>query len=125
MIGARELKRQIRAVLAELGSCRFEVAEALRNLGVHAVPKDPQDCAVAVYLKAILGTDLRVTLVLVHSRRVKVLVDEPRWYRPSHLVTVTLPRPLRDFIVAFDESVYPDLLREESTDIARRRESTP
>jgi hypothetical protein len=51
MIGARELKRQIRDVLAELGSCRFEVAEALRNLGVHAVPKDPQDCAVAVYLK--------------------------------------------------------------------------
>jgi hypothetical protein len=88
MVGERELKRQIQDVFAELGSCRIEVAEALRNSGVHAVPKDPQDCAVAVYLKAILGADPRVVSVLVHRRRIKVLVDEPKWYRLSHLVTV-------------------------------------
>ena len=81
----------------------------------------------AVYLKAVLGADLRVASVLVHSRSVKVLVEGPKWYHWSHLVTVALPPPLRDFIVAFDESVYPDLLREESTAILPTcgRRSTP
>jgi hypothetical protein len=99
MTGRRQLKRQIQDVLAELGSSRAEAAESLHNSGVHTVPKDPQCCAVAVYLNAVLGADLRVASVLVHSHSVQVLAEGPRWYQLSHLVTVALSPSLRDFIV--------------------------
>jgi hypothetical protein len=120
MIGNRQLKEQIRDLLVGLGSCRTEVAQALHHLGVRAVPQDPKDCAVAVYLRAVLGADLRVESLFVRSRDVKVRTDEPKRFHLPHLVTVALPQPICQFIVAFDEAVYPDLLREEPSHISPR-----
>jgi hypothetical protein len=115
MVGNRQLKTQIHEVLVQLGGCRTEVAEALSNSGVRAVPQDPQNCALAVYLKAVLGGDQRVSSVLVRRRDVEVLVDERKLYRVAHRVRISLPQPIRDFIVAFDVSAYPALLRETTT----------
>jgi hypothetical protein len=110
MSGSRELKNQTRDLLVELGTSRTEVARTLRSLGVRAVPNDPQDCAVAVYLRAVMGADRRIRSFAVQSGDVKVLVDEPKWFRLPNVVRVLLPAPVRDFIAAFDGRVYPDLV---------------
>ncbi len=108
-----ELKHQAGDLLGGLGSCRTDVAIALRNVGVRGIPKDSQDCAVAVYLRAVLGTDPRVQSFTVGRVAVKLHTSERRqWtHRPS-FVRVRLPDPVRQFISAFDEGFYPDLIRE-------------
>jgi hypothetical protein len=119
VIGNRQLKKQIQDLLVGLGSCRFEVAQALHDLGVRAVPKDPCECAVAIYLKAVLNADLRIASLVVESRDVKVRIEGSKWFH-FHIATVALPQPIRQFIVAFDEAVYPDLLRKESSESSPR-----
>ncbi len=112
MTGNRQLKKQTRELLGGLGSCRAEVAGTLRGVGVRAVPKDPRDCAVAIYLGAVLGADTRIKSLAVQSGDVKVLVEEPKWFHLPNVVRVQLPKAVRQFIEAFDQAVYPDLIRE-------------
>lgn len=107
----RQLHQQIQDLLLGLGSCRTEVAETLRRLGVRARPKDAQGCAIALYLKAVLGADRRVRSLDVKNSGVTVRIDGSR--RWSRSMTIALPEPAREFIVAFDEAVYPDLIRDE------------
>ena len=42
-------------------------------------------------------------------------LDEPTRFHRLNLVTVLLPEPVRQFIVAFDEAVYLTLIREGSS----------
>jgi hypothetical protein len=114
--GDRQLKLQIQELLLGLGSCRSDVAEALRRLRVRARPKDSQGCAVALYLKAVLGADERVRSLDVKNRDLEIRVDRPTLFRWTRIVTIPLPEPVREFIVAFDEAVYPDLIRDELAD---------
>lgn len=114
MIANRQLKQQTRDLLEGLGSCRNQVADTLRRAGVRGKPKDEGDCAVAVYLKAVLGSDQRIHSLAVQSSNVKVVTDQPRRLHPRTWVTVWLPEPVRQFIVAFDGAAYPDLVRKGS-----------
>ncbi len=110
MKGNRQLKRQIRELLSGLGGCGSEVAAALGDLGVRAEPRDPRDCAIAVYLRAVVGADHRIRAVAVQRDDVKVLTERARFNLPN-VVTVRLPEPVRRFIEAFDEAAYPNLIR--------------
>ncbi|MGA7419621.1 MAG: hypothetical protein WB765_15055 [Acidimicrobiales bacterium] len=110
MRGNRLLKRQIREVLTGLGSCENDVAAALGGTGVRAEPRDPRDCAIAVYLRAVVGVDHRISSVAVQRSDVKVLTEPARFGLPN-IVTVRLPEPVRRFIEAFDKAAYPKLIR--------------
>ena len=116
MRGKRELRRQIRGLLSDLGAGQTEMAGALRSLGIRAVPKDTRDCAVAAYLGAVVAADPRIKSLAVQADAVKVLLAEPTRFQWLNLVRVLLPEPVRQLISAFDQAVYPDLIRDGSGD---------
>ena len=49
----RRLRAQVKDLLCELCTSEAEVAATLRSAGVRAAPLDGQQCAVALYLKAV------------------------------------------------------------------------
>ncbi len=107
----RQLKVQTRTLLTGLGTCPDEVAESLRAAGVHGIPKNNRGCAVALYLGALMGSDPRVRSIKVgHCSLLIDTVSSPG-LRPSGRVQVQLPKPVRQFIAAFDAQNYPAITR--------------
>lgn len=99
------LERQVAAFLVGLGSTGVEVAARLAREGVRGVPGDTDDCAVAVYLHAVLGPDH-------HVRSVKVAGGAVALYRSRRrAISVPLPEPIRAFIGDFDKGRFPALIR--------------
>jgi hypothetical protein len=111
----RQLTRQIRSLLSELGSSHQEVAATLHRAGIRAVPKHPDSCAVAMYLGAILGADSRIQSVTVGSNCLKAatMSATPFYFYGTMLIPV--PKAVGQFIAAFDEGLYPELVREDAT----------
>ena len=105
--GRRELRAQVGEVLRALGASKDEVARQLESCGVRGRPGHADDCALAVYLSAVVASDPRVRAVCVLPTRALVRLD--RWWRP-HLA-VRLPKVLRQFVWAFDARQYPALVR--------------
>jgi hypothetical protein len=101
------LAHQITQLLEELGSTAEEVSRSLQRSGVKATPRSETDCALAVYLSAVLGSDPRVASVKVSSTA--VIVRRRSIWRPPTIVT--LPAPCRNFVAAFDSDGYPELIR--------------
>lgn len=99
------LERQVAAFLVGLGSSGVEVAARLAREGVRGVPGDTDDCAVAVYLHAVLGPDDQVRSVKVAGGAVAVSRCRRRG------VSVPLPEPVRAFIGEFDKGRFPTLVR--------------
>lgn len=114
MTSRRQLTRQIRNLLSELGSSHQEVAATLHQAGIRAVPKHPDSCAVAMYLGAVLGADSRIQSVTVGSNCLKAatLQATPFYFYGTMLIPV--PKPVGQFIAAFDEGLYPELVREDA-----------
>ncbi|HLI16275.1 MAG TPA: hypothetical protein VKV23_09525 [Acidimicrobiales bacterium] len=110
------MKRQCRDLLAGLGRSAREVASSLEAAGVRATARDPEGCAVAVYLRAILGADERVRSLQVSESNV-LIRPSPRW---RLAVVVPLPQPVREFIAAFDAERFPTLLRRARPPVARQ-----
>jgi hypothetical protein len=67
-----------------------------------------------VYLKAVLNADPRIESLLVGGGDVTVHVKNPKWLPRTRFVKISLTPPVRQFVVAFDEGVYPDLLRNDA-----------
>lgn len=107
----RQLQDQTRDLLVGLGGSQTEVAESLGSSGVLATPKDPEDCAVAVYLRATLGTEQRVKSLAIKCNCVMIFLDGPRRFHWRNVVKVELPEPVCQFILAFDQGAYPNLVR--------------
>jgi hypothetical protein len=105
------VRRQTEALLSELGDSPAKVATALASAGVRGVPANSRECAVAVYLGAVVSADSRVRGVKVCKS--EVLVERTGWWRRS--VVVPLPSAVRQFIAAFDARTFPELLRPEPT----------
>lgn len=102
------LAKEVRGLLATLGSSRGSIAAALEAAGIRAVPTDPGCAPLALFLSAVVGVDPNVRSVRVEGDA--VVVDLRAWWRPT--VTVPLPRVVEDFKVAFDAGCYPALLRD-------------
>lgn len=110
----RQLKAQTRALLTGLGTCPDEVAESLRSAGVHGVPRNNRSCAVALYLSVLMGSDPRVRSIKVgHCSLLIDTVSSPE-LRPSGRLQVQLPKPVRQFVAAFDAQNYPAIMRGQS-----------
>lgn len=107
----RRLRDQVGELLVALGANRSEVAASLCDAGVWGARKDPSCCAVASYLGAVVGADPRVRSLTAGQCRVKIVLNGPVRFLPPAVVRVPLPRPVRQFIVAFDRGMYPMLVR--------------
>ncbi len=112
MSDLRQLKRQTRTLLTGLGTSPDEVFESLQAAGVNGVPKDNRGCAVARYLTVLMGSDPRVRAV--HVGHCSLLIDTaaPPEFRPTGRLLVQLPKPVRQFVAAFDARCYPDIVQE-------------
>lgn len=102
------VRRQTEQLLGNLGGSPGQVAATLMGSGVQGLPANSRECAVAVYLGAVVGADTRVRGVKVCKS--EVLVERAGWWRRS--VVVPLPTSVRQFIAAFDARTYPELLRD-------------
>jgi hypothetical protein len=107
----RQLKRHTRDLLFGLGDTPDAVAGALEDAGVLGVPKDNRRCAVALYLWAQMGPDPRVRSVDVGHCSLLIGTAQAPEYRPSGRLLVQLPKPVRQFVAAFDACGYPGVVR--------------
>lgn len=97
----RELREAVSGLVEDLGQSPAAVADRLAADHVKGVPGSAQECAVARYLRAIVGSDSRVKEVLVSDTHVRVLRPG---LRPA--VMVSLPVAVTAFIRAFDSGCF-------------------
>lgn len=97
-----ELREAVSGFVANLGLHPRAVADRLASDRVKGVPGSSQECAVARYLRAVIGSDSRVKDVLVSDTHVRVVRPG---LRPA--VMVGLPVPVTAFIQAFDSGCFP------------------
>jgi hypothetical protein len=104
----RELGRQTAGLLGTLGDDPGTVASTLAAAGVKGQPANARDCALAVYLRAVMEGDTRVGTVRVFHDR--LVISSPGRFR-HHRVPVMLPAAVRSFVAGFDAQQYPELVR--------------
>ncbi len=97
--------------MVSLGETTQQIATSLERSGVRATPRNPSDCAIAVFLGAVLASDFRVGSVYVTGSKV-MLTPAKSWQR---LVTIRLSAPLCEFISSFDLDTFPQLMRSTTT----------
>jgi hypothetical protein len=112
----RQIKRQTSGLLAELGNSPDEVAETLASNGVHGVPRDNHSCAVARYVSAVVGSEPSIRSVAVGPCSMMISLVRPGDNRPAGRLHVQLPKPVRDFVAAFDARQYPMVTQEASSE---------
>ena len=105
--GRKELRDRVAEMLRTLGGDPEEVSRQLELASVRGTPRDPQDCAIALFLTAILGADPAVRTLKVFNDRVVVFPTQ-RWLGQ---IVVRLSEPLRLFVADFDRDRYPQLTR--------------
>jgi hypothetical protein len=88
-----------------LGATPDAVARRLSAYGVAGVPGKAEDCPMARYLKAVIGSEPCVSGVVVLERRLQV--KRGRLRLP---VSLTLPSAIAGFVRGFDEGQYPRLV---------------
>jgi hypothetical protein len=109
----RQLKKQTCVLLADLGDSADGVAESLRAAGVNGVRQNNRSCAVALYVHALMGSDPRIRSVAVGHCALQISVSAPPEFRPAGRLLVQLPKPVRQFVAAFDAGQYPMIVREQ------------
>jgi len=107
----RDIKQQTRALLVGMGTSPDSVARSLRAAGAVGVPKSNRSCPVALYLRASMGADPRIRSVAVGHCSLVIEINSPRDLRPAGRLDVQLPKPVRQFVAAFDEGRFPDVAR--------------
>jgi hypothetical protein len=117
----RELRSETAGVLGSLGGDSPEVAEHLRSAGVQGTPGDPRDCAIAVFLSAVVTADPAVRTIKVTTDSV-VVSPTRRWQLP---VVVGLSEALRTFVAGFDRRAYPELIRPRGDEADRPERAAP
>ena len=86
----------------------------MRRAGIRAVPKNPEGCAIALYLGAVLGADSRMESVAVGSNCLKASTKQSTPFSLFHgTMLIPVPKAVGQFIAAFDEGCYPELVRDE------------
>ena len=107
----RQLKRQTRVLLDDLGDGPGGVAASLAAAGVHGVPRDNRSCALALYLSSQMGGESEVRSIAVGHCSLMLTLVHPRNGRPAGRLLVQLPKPIRQFVAAFDAMAYPTIVR--------------
>lgn len=101
----------IREALTELGETPREVGLKLMELGCRGIREEGADCPVFYYLTEVKGIDY-IERVVVHEVWLETDdvedIDDPP-IDPDPSFRVPTPEPVREFIVAFDDGLWPDL----------------
>lgn len=118
----RELARDSTGLLRTLGDDPATVADSLASAGVKGEPTDARQCALAVYFRAVMAGDPRVSGVRVFHDRL-VIGSPGRLY--TRRVGVRLPSSVRTFIAGFDARHYPSLMRPADPAEKAREKSSP
>lgn len=101
----KDLRRAVRGCLADLGDSPQVVATRLHGYGVTGLPGRADDCPMARYLRALIGSERSVGRIGVLEQRLRVT------RRGLHLpFSVALPPAIRSFVRSFDEGRYPELV---------------
>jgi hypothetical protein len=100
----RGLRRSVRQLAESLGPTPDAVAASLADLSIRGVRRSPSECAVARYLRVILGTEKGVADVWVVDR---IYV---RRTNRRILVPIRPTKAMLRFIYAFDRGGYPELV---------------
>ncbi len=108
----RQLKRQTRALLDDLGDSPDRVAASLSAAGVQGVPRDNRSCAVALYLSAQMGTEAEVRAITVGHCSMLISLVNPQNSRPAGRLLIQLSKPIRQFVAEFDAMAYPTIVRQ-------------
>ena len=101
--------KQAGGLLKTLGADAGSVATSLAAAGVKGQPADARQCALAVYLHAVMDGDPRVASVRVFHDR--LVIGSPGRLRQRRVV-VSLPAAVRAFVAGFDAQRYPVLVRQ-------------
>jgi len=107
-VNRQTLRTSLRELLVGLGSTGPEVAQTLRSAGIEGTKKSARDCALALYLRAVVTGDMRVGSVVVWGPTIVV-------HRTGGLrlpIRLAVPDAVRAFIAGFDQGYYPELLRD-------------
>lgn len=116
----RDLRRAVQDCLAEMGDSPTAVAGRLHGYGVQGFPGRADDCPMARYLRAVIGSERSVGRIGVLEHRLRVSRRGP------HLpFSVPLPPAIRAFVRSFDEGKYPDLVARRHMQSDRLRVSRP
>ena len=107
MTSRRAIRAQVRQLLDALGPRASDVAVSLADAGVQGIQQDSERCALAAYLHVVLGGDSRVRRVKVGTAGVEIWGGA--WW--PRRVSVPLPTAVRNFVGAFDQGIFPRLLR--------------
>jgi hypothetical protein len=102
----RQIRRGVEQVLRALGNDLDTIVSSLEAHGVRGMPKDPEECALARYLNAVIGGDPAISAVRVWQHSVRVHLRSCL----GRSVVVQLPEILSQFIVAFDVLGFPQLV---------------
>lgn len=101
----RYLHDSVRHLSESLGATPAAVACRLAELHVVGRPKCLNQCVVARYLWAIVGSEQSVKAISVSAKSIHVTCSD------GHVpLRVSLPRPISKFIRGFDEGSYPELV---------------
>ncbi|HET6963493.1 MAG TPA: hypothetical protein VFH58_01900 [Acidimicrobiales bacterium] len=103
--GGKDLRRAVTGCLSDLGDSPQGVADRLRSYGVTGLPGRADDCPMARYLRAVIGSERTVGRVGVLEQRLRVT---RRGLRLPF--SVTLPPAVRSFVRSFDEGHFPELV---------------
>jgi hypothetical protein len=101
----RALRSSVREFGESLGSTPAEVASTLADFGVSGTPRSSTGCAIARYLRVIIGTEPGISEIAVSMRSVHISCEGR-----TFPIIVKLPRPISKFIRAFDCDSYPELI---------------
>ena len=104
-VNRRALRRDIRQLSASLGATPETVASNLMGRNMRGVPRNHTRCPLARYMAIMLRSagppvDIFVSDRSVHARR-------PGGWHP---MVVRLPPPVLEFMAAFDNGAYPELI---------------
>ena len=107
----RQIRKRAGTLLDGLGRNPDEVADSLRQAGVHGVPRSNSSCAIALFSAALLQADPRIRSVAVGPCTLVLTLAARDGARPGGRLTVQLPKAVRGFVAAFDAQRYPEVIR--------------
>jgi hypothetical protein len=98
-------RRNVSILLDQLGSTPETVARSLHRAGVQGYPFLGAHCPISRYVHAVVGGEPGIGKVKVGLSR--ATINAPHWWWP---ISVSLPVPVRLFVMAFDHGRFPELL---------------
>ncbi len=105
MNSRRTMRRAVSGLVEDLGSTHHAIAESLAEHGVRGVPGNHEQCALARYLRAVVGADPETVTVSIPGPTLHVQLSKGR---PA--VRLRLTPEVRAFIQAFDAGLFPNLV---------------